>query len=268
LIGGFDVQKSGQSFKLFAQESLSKVDTAWATQVVTLEEANNQFVRNIARRFIDSTFFHESAKLIAEYEAQLQLVSKYTAITFPADLFAQTFRNRIHYLQYMTQFRRDKDYRKRWVARDSMMAANVMWFLKRHPNEKVILSAHNFHVAKYNAEEEVMGAFLRQQLGDQMYSVGVFAGQGEYANNSRQPEPIEQPETVDDIRSIILSQSTHTAFLDISDIPQKSVENSWLFEEILVPGFVNLVGGDRLSLRKSFDGLLLLNRVAPPSYPH
>jgi len=268
-IGGFDVQKSGQSFGPFVREKLAQVDTAWANSVFTLEQENNQLIRNIARRPVDSTFFEKSTRLVAAYQSQIQLLAKYSEIEIALrHLIHQTFRNRMHYLQYMTQFRRDNDYRKRWVARDSMMAANILWFLEKYPNEKVIVSAHNFHVANYNEEEQVMGEFLRQALGDQMYSVGIFAAQGEYANNSRQPEALEKPTTALDIRSLILSQPSAAVFLGISDIPEKTFENAWLFDEIIVPGFVNLVGGEQLSLHKSFDGLLLLNRVTVPIYLH
>ena len=71
------------------------------------------------------------------------------------------------------------------VARDRSMADNVKWILDHSPESKVVLWAHNAHVAKKDIGApsgtlEPMGATLSKAFGDQMVVFGFAFNQGSF----------------------------------------------------------------------------------------
>ncbi|MFJ4689109.1 erythromycin esterase family protein [Streptomyces sp. NPDC088789] len=67
--------------------------------------------------------------------------------------------------------------------RDEAMAANVDWW-QRHTGDRILLAAHDDHVAYTSTDPDhypkVQGAFLRDRLGSGYVSVGVTFGQGSF----------------------------------------------------------------------------------------
>jgi erythromycin esterase-like protein len=70
------------------------------------------------------------------------------------------------------------------VSRDRSMANNVKWILDRNPKAKVVLWAHNGHVATgggfMSASNPSMGGVLRQMLGRAMCVFGFAFNQGSF----------------------------------------------------------------------------------------
>jgi len=70
------------------------------------------------------------------------------------------------------------------VSRDRSMADNVKWILDRNPKAKVVLWAHNGHVATgggfMSASNPSMGGVLRQMLGRAMCVFGFAFNQGSF----------------------------------------------------------------------------------------
>jgi erythromycin esterase len=80
--------------------------------------------------------------------------------------------------------------------RDIGMAENILWLLnKKYPNEKIIVWAHNFHIARDTREisldseyadqlemfpNKIMGNVLSEIFGDNIYSLGLISGNGCY----------------------------------------------------------------------------------------
>jgi erythromycin esterase-like protein len=67
------------------------------------------------------------------------------------------------------------------VGRDISMAENVTWILDQNPDAKIVLWAHNGHVATggYRGYDP-MGAMLRAKYGEQMVVVGFAFNQGSF----------------------------------------------------------------------------------------
>lgn len=67
------------------------------------------------------------------------------------------------------------------VSRDRSMAENVKWILDHSPKAKIVLWAHNGHVAtsKFRGYEP-MGATLREMYGDKMVVFGFAFNQGSF----------------------------------------------------------------------------------------
>jgi erythromycin esterase-like protein len=64
------------------------------------------------------------------------------------------------------------------ISRDRSMADNVRWILNQSPQAKIVLWAHNGHVASGGLPYETMGAALRKTFGADMVVFGFAFNQG------------------------------------------------------------------------------------------
>ncbi|MEX2980556.1 erythromycin esterase family protein [Streptomyces sp. C36] len=91
--------------------------------------------------------------------------------------------------QYAYDLNDTADVTRAMLYRDEQMAANVAWW-RQHTGGKVLLSAHNAHVA-YRSDDErypkVQGAFLRDRLGKDYVNVRLTFDAGSF-NATTDPE--------------------------------------------------------------------------------
>jgi len=93
-------------------------------------------------------------------------------------------------------------------VRERAMAENIRWILQ-HPGkgERLIVWAHNFHVARTPADLDIPGrppaenmtsmiAYLSEELGDEMVSFGFSFNRGDYPNG---PLPAAGNDTLDGV---------------------------------------------------------------------
>jgi erythromycin esterase-like protein len=66
------------------------------------------------------------------------------------------------------------------VPRDRSMAENVKWILDQNPGAKIVLWAHNGHVATGGFSYQTMGSSLRQMYGREMVVFGFSFNQGSF----------------------------------------------------------------------------------------
>ena len=66
------------------------------------------------------------------------------------------------------------------VSRDRSMADNVKWILDQDPKARIVLWAHNGHVAAGGLAYETMGAALRRMYGTQMLVFGFAFNEGSF----------------------------------------------------------------------------------------
>jgi erythromycin esterase-like protein len=66
------------------------------------------------------------------------------------------------------------------VPRDRSMADNVKWILDHNPKAKIVLWAHNGHVAATGFSYETMGSALRRMYGSEMVVFGFAFNQGSF----------------------------------------------------------------------------------------
>lgn len=263
--GGFDVQRSGGSFRFVMADVAAKhqLDTAL---FANLEERYGRLHRLLSGRNVQfDSVASPTRALIADYQ-KLAAALATSQDGGMADLLSlRTLANRVQYLEYMLQFARDKNWNKRWAARDSAMASNVRWWCgTMFKNEKIIIIAHNYHIAKHNENEQVMGEMLLPYFGPDMYVTGIFAGTGSYADNSGKPVMLTPPDTLHpDIKHFILPRKGNVQYLHI---PNPKISGSdWLFEPVTVNDtFIDLAGTNQMQLFKPFDGLILIDKVSPP----
>lgn len=83
-----------------------------------------------------------------------------------------------------------KGFARGFNVRDQSMADNVEWILENNPGAKIVLWAHNGHVARH---ENWMGKFLEEKFpGDEMFVVGFATSRGEYTAMSSAGKGLKQ----------------------------------------------------------------------------
>jgi len=158
--------------------------------------------------------------------------------------------------------------------RDEAMAGNVEWLRQQHPNEKVVLWAHNAHVSLGAGADGLksMGAWLRERYGKQMYVVGFAFRQGRLRaigmENGKSTalsvySAAPSPEGSGD--AILSAAGMPLLFLDMANLPAGGPLARWLAEPHL---FHNVsanwvVGSDESNLEaealsKLYDGLIFV----------
>ncbi len=180
-IAGFDVQRSGGSFsgvlKSIAQKK--SVDT---TRYVNLEERYGALSKKLThKKAVYDSVSVETRQLIADYQSCYQALYrvKEPKASKRFWMVLQVIQNRISYLNYMLEFLKDKNWDKRWAARDSAMAGNLVFLCEKiFKNEKILVVGHNYHIAKFNENQLVMGELLKGEYPKEWidFAEGGFPG--------------------------------------------------------------------------------------------
>lgn len=270
-VAGFDVQKSGRTFSSVLESVLNTFDKE-KNLIADVETRNIEIVSKFENRKtpIDAAITQEKEKLVADYQEIIKGIEDNQKrlqtsgwSSEKLEIIKRTIENRVEYLNYYQQFRTDSDFRKRFSRRDSTMAENILWFASQiYPNEKIIVSAHNYHIAKYNEKELVMGKILAEKFGKEIYSIGIFGGRGEISNNAGKTESMISPTEENDVQNVINQINNAASFLRIPT--KQKPETKWLFEDIVINNsFVNLDSDNKLVLQKSFDGLIFIHKISP-----
>ena len=265
-IAGFDVQRTGGSFTNVLDNIAQRVDFS-PTNIHDLESMFGSISRDLTRKgAVYDSLKNGTNKLIHDYQMVKEKIAIYVMGEGSKDLLftVRTINNRICYLNYMLQFLKDKNWSKRFSARDSVMASNVQWLVDTiYRDQQIIIVGHNFHIGKYNENETVMGEILKTLYGHEMYSIGIFAASGAYSNNFGKEVEMTLPDSTQlDIKHVIGKLPGSINFIDIPETFSK--DSHWLNQEIIVNDtFIDLRNSNQINLSKTFDGLILLRMVSP-----
>lgn len=272
-VGGFDVQRSGQAFAKYLKECLKLANPEMNDEVLGVEDDFSDFNSYMRNNKMDDDMINQRDKLVHSYQQVYEKIAQSESLKASKDippiqvaLILKTIENRVAYINYFMQFKKDNDYGKRWAARDSIMASNIIWFAEHiYPNDKIIINAHNFHIAKYNEKELVMGEVLFEKYPNDFYSIGIFGGEGVLANNSRKPEKLTPPTEINDIKRFVQNSPAENTFLSIPKTSKKGGE--WLEQEVIVnDSFLDLYGGKTLVPAKCYDGLIFIKKITLPAF--
>lgn len=268
-IAGFDVQKSGGAFSRIVGPVVQQVKNGSGIDLLALENRNDVLRKLLNFRKLTDEITTLRKSVLADYQKALSFLTNSDVEGLnevPLKLITQTIRNRMAYIDYRYDFLIDQDWNKRWLKRDSLMAENVRFFKEEiYPDKKVIILAHNFHIARHNPKEEVMGEYLQSMLKEDIYTVGLYAANGSYANNGRQEEKLSTSEGPGDIKHYINLQPAEIQFLDIPHKSKKGIE--WIYGDIINNDtFNDLSSTKTVDLAKWFDGLIFLKTVSPAVY--
>jgi len=117
------------------------------------------------------------------------------------------------------------------VPRDISMAQNIKWILDHNPNAKIVLWAHNGHVAKNIAwGYKTMGSALREMFGEQMVVFGFAVNQGSFQAVERGKGLHDftiSPAPAGSLDATLAATGIPLLALDLRKIPKGSPADTW-----------------------------------------
>jgi len=160
--------------------------------------------------------------------------------------------------------------------RDEMMAANIEWLAREvYPKEKIVIWAHNAHVAFGAVGHKSMGTWLRAELGRQYYVLGFAWRRGEvravgYSNGKPSGLGIypAAPAPANSGSAVLGMAAKPLYFLNLAGLPAESPLRRWLEQDHLFYDFgaVWQVADPEAnlspeSLAKRYDGLIFIDET-------
>ncbi|WP_263789986.1 erythromycin esterase family protein [Salinibacter sp.] len=154
-------------------------------------------------------------------------------------------------------------------TRDSLAATAIQRFQAQvSPNEKALVWAHHVHVFHNTVGKarHALGSDLKKDLGDALYTIGVFAGQGEYYRmnmKAQEADPQEFDATGGGIEAHLGRAVPEDGFINFG-----SIQEAALRENLSSKTTMRIEGGSELPIvpAKDFHGAIYLHEVTLPEY--
>ena len=154
---------------------------------------------------------------------------------------------------------------KMGLIRENAMANISLWIKER--NEKLIIWAHNVHIAKSEfimnmfPENQIqgMGYILNQELKDNMVSIGASFNQGRFQNENISFE-LARPNTID---GTLAKFKTDYFILDLKGNSENEGVEKWLNTD----NVIRAQGFEMTCIpKKSFDAIFFTNTISKVNY--
>lgn len=150
-------------------------------------------------------------------------------------------------------------------VRERRMAANLLHHLENNPTSRVIVWAHNAHIAhaysQFVDSVERQGEIIHRALGRDAYSLGIYALEGRgYAWFMNDEYDLVTPPQ-DSLERRLATSDGDPVFLDFRDAPMP--EYGWIHEPVM-----SLEWGlnpQEIVPSRMYDGVLLIRKVSPIS---
>ncbi|MGI9581244.1 erythromycin esterase family protein [Chryseobacterium sp. RRHN12] len=208
----------------------------------TLKENNRGF----------RTYSKKSQKILSEYLFLIK--EKSTSIKKPEE--KSRFLQNVDIVRQYIQLN--------FIRRDKFMAENIKWLKENYLNSKVIVSAHNYHIAKLNSDR--MGYWINEAYADDFVNFGFAFYEGTYSAsidgkigtyNSEKAGPGTLEYRLNSLNIPIF-------ILDLKAIRKDNNKlGNWILEDIL---FRKTGSGTdkneflKTNVAKSFDYLIFINK--------
>lgn len=221
-----------------------------------------------------------------QYKALIQFIKenkKQLAAAYPknpriVDVAVKTLEDRIKFIEMGLY-----DTKESYEFRDRIMADNVEWLTKvMYPGKKVILWAHNDHLAKNTSKMSVkeqgkwinsftsMGELLHQKLKDKEYVIGLYMNSGRASTITTQQIFQIKPMPKGSLEQLMMGSGYKIAFADLSKHQTPNKNNAWMFKpiyaaedgmtsEIIEPMAMRFVP------KEQYDGIIVFDKVKEPT---
>jgi erythromycin esterase len=145
------------------------------------------------------------------------------------------------------------------------MAENVAWILEQNPKAKIVLWAHNGHVAK---QAQAMGKHLDERFGDKHLAIAFATSKGKYQAIARgkglsEHELVSPP--AGSAEDIFRRTGMPRFVLDLRKAKSNSDESGWfakptLFRRIGALAVENQFGPQ--NLREAYDAVIYIEETS------
>lgn len=165
-------------------------------------------------------------------------------------------------------------------VRDKCMSENVKWIVDREKsmgNDKIMLWAHNGHIANIKTDSEFMGYHLKNLYGEKYYSLCFEFYKGKFIgidNDGLKEKELTQS-TEKNLSSLFTKLDIPTFYLDSKSALKNSKIEEWSKNNTVA---INSIGDrydlrfadkylDWINLSKNVDGLIYINEVTSAKKP-
>lgn len=295
-LAGFDMQFNSFYLTQTMAEALGRLDTDKAAAFAKLDQAAITDLYKVLNSYGDVSdgspaFTRDIKKVVEQYEPQYKvfltfvqknrqaLTSLYPDSPHKVNYMIRSLKDRINFLNMPLQEGTAGSY----SFRDKLMLDNLEWQMKNvYPGKKVILWAHNDHLAKNTsrilAKEDgkwvnsftSIGELLHQKLKDRLYVVGLYMNQGAASTITTNKPFTINPMPKGSLENLIMSSGYKNAFVDLSSQKKRNKYNSWMFRPILAAedGMTSEIvrpGAMKFIPKEQYDGILVINKVKAPT---
>lgn len=286
-LAGFDVQISSPYYTQIETFILS---TARTDNISTpdKEEINRQIqaYRTLTANYYDQSCYTSRSAACGEIIDQtLPLRTTFDALQAPLDNIAapSTDEKAIRILllaamDQLTSMHANHYHGDIGDARDKGMADTFRRLRSDlFPNEKIVIWAHNRHIAEARSDtvplagvirnyaHKPLGGHLQDAYGDDLYSIGLYMLRGHTAGNDRTSHPVSVPRDYS-LEAIAHSVRKAALYIDTSLPDDQLPGNRFIFEPTGAFYWGGAFGGYTMVPRDNFDGILVIDRSSVPSY--
>ena len=258
-LAGFDVQNSGRAAEEVSRGLIRMVDRVDPVLARRIERHEGRIGLGSPGPLTAATMrldYIEAAERLQDERRALQSLEAARPVV--VDLAIRELKSRARYVETLAGG--DAPSIATSELRDEGMADNLDFVLDvLHPGKKVIVWAHNTHIARDTASATVqrgMGSWLASRRGAETYTIGLYMGWGIAARNDRVRYEIK-PAADDSLEAILAAGGWRLAFTDLARAPwarERLEGREWGVSTVpIVPA-------------SAFDALIYVDAVTPPEY--
>lgn len=289
---GYDMQPTSSYFINFMTGWIGTIDKNYAREYANFESQYFADCYKIINQYQENSYKHENElnEIKNKYEPQYKKAIKF--IDDNKDKLAAVYPNNPNIINIAKKSLSDRlkfvemvklDTVKSYEYRDTIMAENVEWITNvLYPGKKVILWAHNDHLAKNTSKMLVkengqwinsftsMGELLNKKLNDKEYVLGLYMNSGRACSITTQKNFDINPMPEGSLENNMRKSGYNYSFIDLSKYKTKNADNSWMFNpvyagedgmtaEVIAPMSMQFVP------KEQYDGILLFDKVKEPT---
>jgi len=269
-LAGFDIKESGLPDYLYEKNTLSKMNSSLASEAINTLEDYYAYKKYLGQ----NNYFHKERKIEPRFYTWGNEII--TSLTMLRDSLIELIKMHPHDIDlqvYCKDIENKTTYTGFLVAengssialsekRDSLMAATFTWLVQKvFPDKKIIIWAHNAHIAACNVQYvKRMGAWLSDTIKQKSYTIGLYMHRGTvyYKKMGKVRKPYKNS-----LEAIMIQPAYKYAFLDFAE-RTKTEGNSWLFNK--TPTTYWGTSKENLVLKDAYDGIILIDSVSSPNY--
>lgn len=273
-IAKLDLTKGKAFFRMELQAVTDWYDVINKYGLSTKDPAYKKEMRAVIDKYVPQ--YHEVIKYVEEHRNEL--TAFYPNQPHIADIFLRSLSDHIAFLESGLE-----DVKDAYSSRDVLMAENLEWVMRTlYPGKKVILWAHNDHLAKNTSKMRVkedvkwihsftsMGELLQRKLKDNMYVIGLYMNRGSSVTITSQKPFTIQPATEGSLEHLIMQSGYANSFIDLSKHKVKGARNAWMFRPIyasedgmtseqILPNVMQFIP------KEQYDGIIVIDKVKAPT---
>jgi erythromycin esterase len=186
----------------------------------------------------DITFYKKNLILIKDTLQSITALKK-ESFNESREILIEAINNALSFAeQYSANLYTYEGQNKGINIRDRQMAKNLIWYLDRHPEEKIIVWTANFHGAKninqvrYNDTDtslynsfKLFASYIDDKYGDKLYSIAFTSSTGNIGNIYEQEPSVINP-TDSTLENELYKKDIIYGFINFAEIRNDSILNT------------------------------------------